>query len=357
MGAHDRVLRPGEATVSTAGIFGIPAVLRSLGADPDEVLAEVGVDPRLFDDPTNSISYVTVGRLVSHCVARTGCRHFGLLVGQQGGPDSVGLLGVLLHYSADVGTALRGLVSHLHLQVRGADVGLEVTGGTAALMYDTHEQGVEAADQINDGAIAIMFNIMRAMCGSEWRPSAILLAHRKPEDVRPFRALFRAPLFFDAEHNALEFPANWLRYPLPNADAMAHLVVERQIDELEAKYRDNFVERVREVLRHALLTGHGTATQVASLFSMHSRTLNRHLNACGTGFQDLVDEVRFEIARQALQFTSKDVVQIAAALDYADSSAFTRAFRRWSGTTPARWRAQARLERPRGESIRSSHPA
>jgi len=78
---------------------------------------------------------------------------------------------------------------------------------------------------------------------------------------------------------------------------------------------------------------------VAALFSMHSRTLNRPLSAFGPSFRELVDESRFEIARQMLESSSLGVSRIADMLGYADASAFTRAFRRWSGTTPARWRA------------------
>ena len=94
------------------------------------------------------------------------------------------------------------------------------------------------------------------------------------------------------------------------------------------------------MLRTALLTRHASAEQIAALFSMHPRTLARQLQACGTRFQVLVDEVRFEIARQMLEQSTMDVGEVAAALDYADASAFTRAFRRWSGTTPAQWRAK-----------------
>lgn len=93
------------------------------------------------------------------------------------------------------------------------------------------------------------------------------------------------------------------------------------------------------MLRTALVTNRAKADEVAALFSIHSRTLNRRLNAFGTGFQELVDEGRFEIARQMLEDSAMEVSRIAALLDYADASAFTRAFRRWSGTTPARWRA------------------
>jgi AraC-like DNA-binding protein len=67
--------------------------------------------------------------------------------------------------------------------------------------------------------------------------------------------------------------------------------------------------------------------------------LSRRLSACGTSFQSLVDEGRFEIARQMLENTDADIQRIAVMLEYADASAFARAFRRWSGTTPSRWRA------------------
>ena len=74
---------------------------------------------------------------------------------------------------------------------------------------------------------------------------------------------------------------------------------------------------------------------------MHSHTLSRRLEGFGTGFHDLVDECRFEIARQMLENTALSVADIGTSLGYSRSSAFIRAFRRWSGTTPAQWRATA----------------
>ena len=71
---------------------------------------------------------------------------------------------------------------------------------------------------------------------------------------------------------------------------------------------------------------------------MNRRTLNRHLNVLGTHFQKVVDEIRFEIARQLLEDSAMEILQIALFLGYSNASAFTRAFRRWSSTTPAHWR-------------------
>jgi len=317
----------------------LPAVLRSLGADPAQVVTEAGLDMALFDNPDNPISYAARGRLVSHCVARTGCQHFGLLLGQQGGLNSLGLMGLLVKYSPDVGTALRSLVRYTFLHVRGAATTLAVDDNMAMLGYEVHQLRVEATDQVGDGAVALLFNILRALCGPDWKPTEVRFAHRKPNDVGPFRRFFHAPLRFNSEENALVFSASWLHRLLPDTDPQLRRLLQEQIDALEARHADDFPEQVRSVLRRALVTGQAKAGQVAALFSMHARTLNRRLNEFGTCFQDLVDEGRFEIARQLLEDSAMEVRQIASMLDYADASAFTRAFRRWSGTTPARWRA------------------
>jgi AraC-like DNA-binding protein len=336
-----------EATVRIGPLQAIPEVLRKLGADPTEVLAGAGFEPGLFSDPNNPISHAARGRLLSHCVDRTGCRHFGLLVGQQGSLRSFGLVGLLGRYSENVETALRSLVRYFHLHNRGAAVSLAVDGDRAMLSYGAHQPHIEAADQIGDGAVAVMLNVMRELCGAGWMPIEARFAHRRPQDVGPFRRLFGVPLRFDAEQYGLAFSADWLNRPLPGADLELRQLLQREIDALEAGYGDDFPGQVRSVLRTALLADHASADRVAALFSMHSRTLNRRLHAAGTGFRELVDEGRFGIARQMLEHSTMDVSQVAAMLDYADASAFSRAFRRWSGTTPAQWRAQRRARAPR----------
>jgi AraC-like DNA-binding protein len=340
------------ATAHISGVAAIPAVLESLGAKPAEVFAEAGVDLGLFDDPENLIALPALGSLVKRCVARTGCQHFGLLVGQRGGLQSLGLVGLVVRFSPDVETALRSLGRYMHLYHGGQITTLVEEAGTAVVTYDLYEPGTEAVDQIGDGAVAILFNIMRALCGPDWLPREVQLAHRKPADVQPFRRFFRAPLLFDAERDALVMSSHWLTRRLPGADPGLQRLLQSQIDALEARHGEDFPEHVRSVLRAGLLTRHASAEQVAALFSMHSRTLTRRLEACGTSFKALADEGRFTIATQLLGGTSLEVQEIAAALDYADASAFTRAFRRWTGTTPGAWRLASKAR----STMNQRHP-
>lgn len=338
---NNRSVRPPPTggTVRIGTSMPVPAVLRSLGADPVAVLAEAGFGLELFDDPDNLITYAARGRLMAHCAARTGCQHFGLLVGQQLGLHSLGLAGYLVKTSPDVGTALRSLGRLVNLHVHGAVMPLTMEGHSAMISYLAYQPYVEATEQIGDGAVAALFNCMGTLCGPRWQPAEVWFAHGRPVDTTPFRQFFRAPLRFDAERYALVFSADWLSRASVSADPELFRLLRKETDRLAATHRGDFPEQVRSVLRTALLTGHGTAEQVAALFSMHPRTLGRRLQAFGTNIQKLMDEGRFEIARQMLENTTLDVGQVGAALGYARSSVFIRSFRRWSGTTPAAWRA------------------
>jgi AraC-like DNA-binding protein len=320
----------------------MPEILRSLGADPAEVCAEAGINLALFDDPGNLISFRAASRLFRVGTERTGCSHFGLLQGQKAGLKFLGLVGLLAKYSPDVGSALRSVVRYLHLHIRGAVANLEVIGKTAMFSYEIYQAEAEATDQIKDAAVATMYNIMRDLCGPNWDLVEVRLSHRKPDDVAPYRKFFQAPLSFDADESALVFFADTLRRPLPEVDAELRRLLRTQIEALEQQYSDQFSEQVRSVLHNALLTDQWRADQVASIFSMHSRTLHRRLAAEGTSYRELVDESRYAIARQMLTDTDADVSRVANVLSYADSSAFSRAFRRWSGTTPAQWRVRSK---------------
>jgi AraC-like DNA-binding protein len=330
------------ATLRIGATIGVPVVLQSLGADPARVLAEVGLDLKLFDDPNNRISYLARGRMMAHCAERTACPHFGLLVGQHAGLSSFGLVGLLAKYSPNVGSGLRSLVRFMHLHVKGATTTLTVDSGLALLEYQIYQAGAVGNEQVGDGAVAVAFNIVRDLCGSEWKPVEARFAHREPQDVKPYQRFFQTPLSFDTGQYAVVFSAGWLNRRLHDGSPELRQLLQQEIEKLEVQSGDNFPEQVRSLLRTTLVTGHSSAKQVAELLSMHRRTLNRHLNASGTSFRKLTDEVRFEIARQLLEDSQMEIVLIASLLGYCNASAFTRAFRRWSSATPASWRAAAK---------------
>jgi AraC-like DNA-binding protein len=328
-----------EGHLRIGGPLAIPEVLLGLGADPAEVLASIGLDAQIFADPENPVPCTALGRLMSACVARTGCRHFGLLVGERGGPASLGLIGLLMRQAPDVGTAVRQVALYLHLHDRGAVVVLSSQDGVARIAYAIYAPGVESSEQIGEGAIAITCNVVRSLCGADWSPTEVLLAGRPPADVRPYRRFFRSPVRFDAEQNALVFPAAVLEQRLPHANPELQRLLLEEVQQLDRELALDFTTKVRRLLRAGLIVGQCSAERTAALFAMQRRTLTRRLRAEGTTFEALLAEIRYEAARQLLTDTAMPMRRIAEALGYADLSVLTRAFKRWSGATPTEWRS------------------
>jgi AraC-like DNA-binding protein len=118
---------------------------------------------------------------------------------------------------------------------------------------------------------------------------------------------------------------------------MVREVLEERISHLKARPGCEFSDDVRRLLRTRLTSHRCSADDTAERLAMHRRTLSRRLKDGGLGYRGITNEIRFEIARQLLQDTQVPLGQIAAVLGYSEASAFTRAFRRWSGRTPTAW--------------------
>jgi AraC-like DNA-binding protein len=329
-----------NALVRVGPLMGIPAVLQNLGHDPEPVLAGGGFKPAQFSDPDIEVPYLAVSRLLARCVAITGCRHFGLLVGEHAGASSLGLAGFILKTAPDVGNALRSLLLHLDLQDQGGVPTLQIMGATTQLGYAIHLSGVEAPEQIYEISIAIGCNIMRNLCGKTWNASEVLFSTRQPQNLSPYRDFFRAPIRFSAGRCALAFPTRWLDHQIQTADTLLHQHLKKEAAELHNRRNTDFVGSLRGLLRKSLATRHCTVTDIAGQLHMHERTLNRRLQEEGTCFRQVLDDIRYEMAQQLLAESAMSIARIAMALNYSDASTFNRAFKRWAGITPAEWRTR-----------------
>lgn len=328
-----------DGQVRLGPLMGVPGLLKELGQDPEALIRSAGIDLGLFEDPENVIDFPRAGRLLARCAERTARPDFGLLLGRAAGLDALGVVGLLVRHSPDTGTALRNLALRLLVHDRGAVPIFDVEGDQVLLGYAIYQPRVEGTRQIYDLALCVGRNILRTLCGPLWHATGVRLPYRRPAETEAYRRFFQAPVYFDAERASLLFSTDVLRCPVRGADAVIYKALEERVAALESQGVGDVAAQVRRVLRNLLFHGRGSIDEVARVFEVRKRTLNRRLRERGLTFQELVEETRYHIARQMLRETGLDILAIAAVLDYSDAAAFTRAFRRWSGTTPSAWRA------------------
>ncbi len=323
-------------------ILGVPELLRQLGVDPAALLARVGIAPELLADQDNRLPFERVGCLLAESVRETGCAHFGLLAGQRASAAALGVIGELAGQAPTVEAGLRLLSLHFHLHDRGAVLTLLHRGPTLAeLVYTLHVRDLPGAAQVMDGALAIGMHLMRGFCGPAWSPVEVTFAHGRPANLNPYQSFFRVPLRFDQRRSALVFARHWLRQAIPGADPQAREELTRRIGILSSASPHAFTDAVRQILIELILGGVPSTERIASLLGVSRRTLFRRLQAEGVSLQGIVNEVRWELARQLLQESRMPIGEIAATLHFSEPSAFTRAFKQATGITPSACRAGA----------------
>jgi AraC-like DNA-binding protein len=326
-------------TLRVGGLVEIPALLRELGADPLPVLSAAGLHFASLNHIDNRIPVDAADRLLGAAADHTGCSHIGLLAGQRWKPWHFGQLGELMECSPTVGDALRVFAAFQQLNSDTGAAFVLDDGDTAALGYTIYRTELRHPQHVYDAAIAVACNLMRDLCRLHWAAREVLLARPAPSDVTPYRQCFRAGVRFDHAYSAVRFSRRWLTQPLARTDPARY---RELLEEVGRRDGMELIPRVHRALRVLLIQGRSSGNELAQILSLHRRTLNRRLRAEGTTFQKVLDEQRLLVARQLLLHTDSAINEIASALCYADVSAFMRAFRRWTGTTPAHFREQLR---------------
>ena len=335
---------PQTGFVRVPPLGAIPALLGELGIAAVPVFRSCGVeDEKIFQDQNALLPFSVAGKLLKTCAEITGLPHFGLLVGQRADAESLGAVGLLLRHSPDVITALNELVANLDIHQGGSIAFLGISDEQTMLGYEVYVSGLEGIDQIYDCAMAIGWNILRGLCGSDWFPIEVRLRHSRPKNLKPYRRLFQAPLRFNSSQSGLVFSTRWLSHSLELADPAMRAYFRHKIEEVRSASNLNFREQAQKVL--ATLYGRQNCTRddLAKYLDLHPRTLNRRLKEVGTNFRELQSAVCHEIARQLLRDTTRNISAIAIMLGYSDATAFSRSFKNWHGVSPARWRKNARI--------------
>jgi AraC-like DNA-binding protein len=320
----------------------LPSLLLSLGLEPGSVIAQAGIEPGLLDDPENRIPFHALGSLLETCAMATGRADFGLLLGARGGTKSLGVIGQLMRNAPTLGRAIFDLCGNQQRYISGAVAYLAVRDGTAFWGYGVHIPGAPAVGHICDGALGVGAKVLRELVGRA--PEFVLVAQPAPRDGALYRQVFGSQVQFDAEQHAIAFPASWLSLPVKGADPAIRREVELAVEDYWARVCPGFVEQVVRTLRSRVVCGNASLQAVAESLGLTPRTLNRRLRAEGRTFRQLAKEARSVVAQQLLAGTRMSVTSVALALDYADASAFTRAFQRLTGLAPTEWRAQRQAD-------------
>ena len=252
------------STVRMGTALAIPGVLQGLGANPQEVLAEAGVDLTLFDDAEKRISVAARNRIIQHCAIRTGCPHFGLLLGQRNGLHSFGLLGLLVKYSPDVENGA-GEPRALREGSRPRRIGQSGDGRQTGRYSPGRSMSRGWKVPIRSGTPrSRLFKTSCRTLRSRLDAHRSLVRTPPTGECRSFPRLLSIPLRFDAEQFALLFPTEYLKRRLPSSMTSRRRLLQSQIDVARGASPRRLSGTGARRAADGALTGQAKADQVAA---------------------------------------------------------------------------------------------
>jgi AraC-like DNA-binding protein len=197
--------------------------------------------------------------------------------------------------------------------------------------------------QQNEYGMAVRLNAIRMMVGSQWAPLEVQFAHEKPANSSEHERVFCAPVLFGYTTNNFLVETEFLDSNVPAADPGIYRIIRRYLERIleEIPQEDGLIPSVRRAIAESLREGEPSLGRIAKGMAMSPRTLQRHLKERGTDFKNLVDDTRRRFALTYLKNRRNSLTEIAFLLGYSDGSAFNRAFKRWTGSTPLTYRHHA----------------
>jgi AraC-like DNA-binding protein len=329
-----------EHRVRAFTLAGLRDLLRDYGVEHGPILEEAGLSGDGVDDHLAWISLQALANVLSVAARVTGDRFFGLKYGSRGRLTS-NPLGYLMSNAPDLKTGLRYL-AHFHPVLATNHLEFVETAGAARVEF-SYPVTMSNVAQLTDFVLMRLVVRIRAAAGNQWRPVAVGVTHRQPADISEYERRVGSRIAFDQPVNSITIAAATLALPMPNADPQLFHLVERFCkEEIERqKAVDHPLNGIREAIMRCLHQSSFSPNHVAKELGLTPSSLQRQLKAEGTSFLRLLDDTRRCLTYRYLVESSLKLTEIAARVGYSELSAFSRASRRWFGTSPRSFRRRS----------------
>lgn len=314
---------------------------RLFSADPVVLArsAAIGIGPEQFGNPDTRVPHHLMMRLLEESIVAMRDPTLGLRAGANFDSADGDVLEHAARSCATLGESMECTARYFRLMNYAAEITIVPEGENIAWRFRVTD-GVRQPPAANDFVIASALGFAERNVANNVPPVEIRLMHDKPAYAAEYELAFRAPVRFNAPYNTIIMRKERLAAPMLRANARVASAFELHAKQLLEKLRrgDTTAGRVRDEVATQLSTGVVSMRVTAKRMGMSVATLRRRLEGESATFAGLVDDIRRELASRYLNEQALTVSEVAFLLGFSSGAAFHRAFRRWTGGSPAAYR-------------------
>ncbi len=265
---------------------------------------------------------------------------FSVRVGQQMKMDDYGVLGLSWKTCAKAGEIYERSERYFKLLSNTYVFKVEAAGELSRvhLLREPYRRGVALS---NEATFAATVVVLQAMTETDIHPVEVAFQHQAPADLSSHEAAFQCLVKFGQPHNYIAYCTADLNRRTAKADVSINRFLVERVEE-EAKGIEvsplKVAADVEALIKDALPGGIPGILQIGEHMGMSSRTLTRRLSESGLSFREMVRNTQEKVARELLRDTAHSIGEIAFETGFSEQSAFSRAFKRWTGQSPVAYR-------------------
>jgi AraC-like DNA-binding protein len=337
--------RAAQGVMSISIVFAreLLAQAQQSGGDTDALLRRCGLEPERLSDCNAVLSLEEHCALAGEVMALTNDPGLGLTIGASAPSRMLQVMGLLISSCRTLRQAFETFRQYAALLDDGPRWELEESGDMARFTCVPAFQLGAFTRAAMEFSLVMTLRIGQQFVGTSARPLHVQCQHAEPEYGQRYRDLFCCPVHFSQPRYALVFPRAYLDREQHHGDAIMHAELARIADEmLIARTRvTRLSERVRVHIRQDPRFWESDQQGMASRLGLSLRTLRRRLRNEGTSLSGLRQQARCHAACESLRRIDGSVRRTAELVGFSEVSAFHRAFKRWTGRTPAEYRARS----------------
>jgi len=317
-------------------VLAIARTLDAYGLSHEDIFRQVGMDPGILRDANSRYWQEMISRLWRTAVKETGDPNFGLKVARQIRPSSFHVVGHAMSCSATLGEAIHRFARYAKLISSSAIIGLVESDDRLKLTFAFDTGDMPVLPETMDTVIAGLVCFNNWIVGEDVPPLEVRLRRPRPADPDEYLHLLPCPVLFEQEEDSISYSQADMHRPMLSADEHLASTLDSMAVTQMAQLSERFARKVRECLLQQLEQESEVSRKAtAELMHMTERTLLRRLKEEGTTFQEVLDNLREELAYQYLQRPDCTVQSVSFMLGFSDASTFSRAFKRWTGRRPS----------------------
>jgi AraC-like DNA-binding protein len=306
--------------------------MESYGVSPDYYFNRVGL-PTEVSDPESLLPVKPLYHLVNIVAISEGIPDFGSQVAQLTPWHRVLSLGPLIQASADLSHLLEKFCEIASSQSSSVLFTLVDEGSYFSFCY-TNTLFYKGDIQMELYRISSMIQLVQLATSIQWRPEAVRLEMPEIEIANACPLLAKSEIAFLQPDSAISIPPNLLQLPV-HMDIPLSLKTD---DNIQADLYTGFDDAIDQIIKTYSVTKNTSIEEIAEVADTSVRTLQRRLKDKGLKFNDLLNRAKYIHAKQKLQDTQMSIKEISESLGYSDPAHFSRAFQRWSGFSPTKFR-------------------